>query len=242
MTQPLAEVKADDVLRLFRSVSFRSSLRQAAAFTNSTGYESAFRVARDFYDGSCCVSRVREGTSDSFDTEDRTYEGELADFDFGGQNITRDKWYCFFALHFHPDFTECPEPSLSDIKSSQSDHLEGQMVMRADVRPVIAVAHILDDGRIVTLLYQKRIAGNIEQTKDFWETESNLARREFYDPSDVVSILETSGLFHADSLMLERRYAYRPAMGDYDKLRRFVHTPSRVSVTDVPYQSLHIQV
>jgi len=242
MDKPLAEVGEDDVIRLFRSIQFRRSLKQAATFTKGTGYESAFRVIRDFYLGSYYVSRILEGTTENFATENRTYAGELADFDFGEQTVPFDCCYRFLNLHFHPDITKCPIPSYPDLLTSQTSLEDWEAYERVDVRPIIGVAHVLQDDRIVTLLYQKSIRGDIEQTHAFRELKVNFPKIDFVDPLDVVDYLDASGLFHADILTLEKKHAYRPDEKDYNKLRRFAHTPKRQSIISRQFQAGYIDL
>lgn len=230
MTHPLAEVREDDVIKLFRSMPFRRSLRQAAAFTKRTGYESAFRVARDFYCGLHYVSGILEGTTEDCKVKNRTYTGELSDFDFGEQKVSSDRCYRFLSLHFHPDTTKCPIPSFGDLRTAQTALEDWEAYEQVDVRPIIAVAHVLEDDRILALVYQKTIEGDIEQMHDFQDLDSILSTIDFPDPSYVVACLEKSGLFYADILTLEKKYAYRPNNNDYHKLKRFVHTPRRQSV------------
>lgn len=242
MDKPLAEVGEDDVIRLFRSISFRRSLRQAATFTKDTGYESAFRVTRDFYLGSYYVSRILEGTTENFVTEGRTYAGELADFDFGEQAVPFDRCYRFLSLHFHPDITKCPIPSYPDLLTSQTSLEDWEAYEQVDVRPIIGVAHILENDRIVALLYQKSISGDIEQTQAFQELKHDYSLADFVDPLDIVDCLEMTGLFHADILTLEKRYAYRPDEKDYNKLRCFAHTPKRQSIISRQFNAGYIDL
>lgn len=231
MTEPLTEVREDDVIKLFRGMPFRRSLRQAAAFTKTTGYESAFCVARDFYRRLYYVSGVLEGATDNCKVK-RTYAGELAEYDFGEQNVSSHRCYRFLGLHFHPDTTKCPIPSYGDLGIAQIDLDDWQIPEQVDVRPIIAIAHILEDDQIVSLLYQKSIEADIEQMQDFKELDSDLSAIDFIDPAYVVDCLEESGLFYADILTLEKKCAYRPNNNDYNKLKRFVHTPHRQSLTD----------
>lgn len=238
MTKALAEVKEDDVIKLFQSVPFRRSLRQAATFTKITGYESAFRVARDFYRGFYYVSGVLEGTTENLHAKNRTYAGELADFNFGEQNVSSERCYRFFALHFHPDVTKCPTPSYPDLQTAQTRFEDWEAYEQVDVRPIITVAHILEDDRIIALLYQKSIEGDIEQMQDFQEVVSDLSTIDFIDPAYVVDCLEGSGLFHANILTLEKKHTYRPNDENSAKLRHFAHTPHRRATAD---DSIHQQ-
>lgn len=231
MNKPLAEVKEDDVIKLFRGIPFRRSLRQAAVFTKRTGYESGLLVARDLYSGSCYVSRMCKGTTENFQTEDINYDG-FFDFDFGEQNVSFERYYRFLDLHFHPDITGYPEPSYLDLQLAQEDCDQRSGCEDVDVRPIIAVAHIMKDDRLVALLYQKSVEGDIEQMQDFQELASDLSAINFTDTAYVVDCLQGSGLFRADTLTLEKRYDYRPDKMDYGKLKRFVHTPHRQSLTD----------
>ena len=65
--------------------------------------------------------------------------GELADYDFGEQKVSSDCCYHFLELHFHPDLTDCPEPSLYDLAGTKhQNEFEGM-----DIRPINVVAHIL---------------------------------------------------------------------------------------------------
>jgi len=227
MTQPIAEVGMNDVVRLLRSAAFCDSLRQAAAFTKNTGYESAFEVARDLYHGHYYVSRALVGTTENFKTQNRTYAGELVDFDFGGRDVSFDRCYRFLSLHFHPDVTNCPIPSYPDLLTSQTSLEDWELHEQLDVRPIIAVAHVLDDDNIVALIYQKSIRNDIGQTLDFLELKKHLHEMDFFEPLEVVDYLEATNLFHADVLNLDKRRAYHPEDSNYSKLKRFVHTPRR---------------
>lgn len=229
MLECFAEVTEDDVIRLFQSIPFRRSLRQAAAFTKSTGYESAFCVARDFFRGSCYVSRMLAGTAENIETDNRTYRGELADFDFGEQDVSNKRCYRFFDLHFHPDISNCPVPSYPDLLGAQTS-LEPWDDGQIDVRPIIAVSHILGDDKLVILLYQKVVESDIERTLACQKIKYDLPTVTFIHPQDVVDYLQQSGLFRADILRFEKRYAYRPDRADYSKLKRYVHTPHRGSI------------
>jgi len=243
MTRFFTEVKSDDVTKLFRSMPFRSSLRQAAAFTKRTGYESALCVARDFYLGSCYVSRMLKGTTEGFEINGRTYGGRLADYDFGEQNIHFEHCYRFLGLHFHPDLTECPIPSSRDLMTAQGGTEPWDAYESIDVRPIIAVAHILENNRIVALLYQKSIEGDIEHMQDFQDLNSDLYAIDFPAPPYVVDCLEESGLFYADILTLEKKRHYSPNKKDYAKLKRFTSTPRRRAATgDSIHQSVYMEL
>ena len=235
-----AEVKEEDLIKLLRSMPFHRSLRQAAAFAKTTGYESAFCVARDFYRGSYYVSRMLEGTTESLMNDNRTYRGELTDFDFGEQNISYESCYRFFDLHFHPDKTKCPVPSYPDLRAAQISLDAWDADEQVDVRPIMAVSHILEDDNIIVLLYQKSVEADIERTFAFRTMEHDLATMTFTDPIDVVDYLEQSGLFHADILTLEKRLAYWPNSRDYNRLKRFAHTPRQGIIISQPAKSGHI--
>ena len=231
MNKPLAEVREDDVIKLFRSMPFGKSLRQAAGFTKRTGYESGFLVARDLYSGSRYVSSMCKGTTENFQSEHINHDG-FFDFDFGDQNVSFERCYRFLDLHFHPDITGYPKPSCLDLQLAQEDCDRRSGCEDVDARPIIAVAHVLEDDQIVTLLYQKSIEADIEQMQDFKELDFDLSAIDSIDPGYVVDCLEGSGLFYADILTLEKKCVYRPNDNDYNKLKRFVHTPHRQSLID----------
>jgi len=206
------------------------------------GVQNRLGVARDFYQGFYYVSGVLEGTTENFHVEERTYEGELTDLDFGEQNVSFDCCYRFFDLHFHPDITKCPKPSYPDLRVAQTSLEDWEAYEDMDVRPIITVAHILEDDRIIALLYQKSIGGDMEQMQDFQELASNLSAIDFIDPAYVVDCLEESGLFYADILTLEKKRAYRPNDEDYDKLKRFTHTPRRQDTSKKLHRPVYIDI
>jgi len=226
MSRNFAQVGEDDVIKLFVSMPFRRSLRQAAAYTRDTGYESAFRVARDLYTGCCYVSGILRGKAEDLDVEGRTYEGAFADFDFGNQVISSNRCHRFLALHFHPEVTKWPVPSYSDLLGSQVD-MDLESHQRADIRPIMVIAHTLRNEDIFALLYQSNYGGLLGQVRDLEELECDLNKASISEPSRAVGCLEASGIFSADTLNLEKKYAYRPSKEDYPKLRRYVHTPKR---------------
>jgi len=237
MNKSLVKVREDDVIKIFQGIPFRKSLGQAAAFTKQTGYESGLLVVRDLYSSSYYVSRMRKGTTDGFKAEDIIYDGSF-NFDFGEQNVSFDRCYRFLDLHFHPEITECPEPSCPDLQLAQEDTNPQNECGDVDVRPIVGVAHILEDDMVITLLYQKRVESNIEIEKapTLVKIGDDLSTVDIPDSSYIVDCLEKSKLFYADMLTLEKKHAYRPNDEDCNKLRRFVHTPRRRATTE---NSLH---
>lgn len=227
MYEHFAEVREDDVIKLFRGVPFRTSLRKAANFTKDTGYESTFRVARDFYNGVCHVSGIIKGNTEDTDNESRAYADEFGDFDFDGEIISSDPCHRFVDLHFHPEATRYPVPSYEDLLGSQVYTDDRPLHKQIDIRPVIVVSHVLGNGDVIALLYQKKFANNIRQASGLEELKFALHETVISGPSNAVDCLERSGLFQADILALGKKYAYRPNKDDYYKLRRFVHTPRR---------------
>lgn len=231
MSRKFAKVREDDMIKLFVSIPFRRSLSEDAAFTKNTGYESAFRVARDFYIGRCHVSEILRGRAEDLDVEGRTYEGEFADFDFSTQAISSNRCHRFLDLHFHPGVTKWPVPSYADLLGSQASVDGWEPHWQVDVRPVVVVAHVLENDDIVTLLYQKKYGGYIGQMQRLEELESDLYKAAISEPSRAVDYLEASGIFSADILTLKKKYSYRPPKEDNPKLTRYVHTPKRKRAT-----------
>ena len=236
MSEVFPEIGENDVAKLFRGIAFRRNLRQAAAFTKQTGYESGFRVARDFYRGFYYVRRVVEGTTDRSNTEEQLleqlFEKKFDNFEFDGQNVFSGCCYRFFDLHFHPETTKYPIPSYYDLLTSQSSIENHKTHEQIEVCPIMAVSHILGDDTIITLLYQKKCRGNMGQRIALEELDSDLDKIAVTNPSEAVDYLEESGLFHADMITLQKRCGYSPDKKDYPKLRRFVHTPRRRAIVD----------
>jgi hypothetical protein len=232
MSEVFTEVIEDDVTKLFQSIPFRVSLRQASGFTKRTGYESGFRVVRDLYSGTYYVSRVVEGVTDGFNFEDEVFDTKFDNFEFEGQNIPFDRCYQFLRLHFHPESTKYPIPSYDDLLTSEADIENWKTQERIEVRPIIAISHILNDDTVISLLYQKKCSTKIGQLQALKELDSDLNNIVIANPSEAVGYLEESGLFHADIITLEKRRHYSPNKKDYAKLTLFAHTPVKQTIAD----------
>lgn len=232
MSEVFTEVREDDVTKLFRSMPFRGSLRQAGDFTKQTGYESGFRVVRDFYSGTYYVSGVVEGITDGFNFEDKVFDEKFDNFEFEGQNVPFGRCYQFLRLHFHPEITKYPIPSYDDLLTSEADIENWKTQERIEVCPIIAISHILNDDTIISLLYQKKCSSKIRQLQALKELDSDLNKIVIANPSEAVDYLEQSGLFYADTITLEKRRGYSPDKEDCHKLKRFVRPPRRRAIVD----------
>ncbi len=243
MSDVFTKVREDDVTKLFRSMPFRGSLRQAAAFTKQTGYESGFRVVRDLYCDTYYVSEVVEGITDGFNFEEKVFDGNFDNFEFEGQNVPFDRCYQFLRLHFHPEITKYPVPSYDDLLTCEADIENWKTQERIAVCPIITISHILNDDTIISLLYQKKCRRRIGQLQALKELDSDLNKIVITNPSEAVDYLEESGLFHADTITLEKRRGYRPNDEDYHKLKRFARTPRRQAATsDSIHQPLYMEL
>lgn len=223
MNKGLSEVREDDVIKLFRSIPFRGSLRQAGGFTKQTGHESGFRVVRDLYSGTCYFSKVVKGTTVGFGN----HEDEIDNFEFKGQNVPFKRCHAFLDLHFHPEITKYPVPSYDDLLDSEADIENYKTHERIEVCPIMAISHILNDDTVISLLYQKKFSGEIRQLQTLRELDSDLDKIAITNPSKVVDYLKSSGLFYADILILEKRRHYIPDKEDYPRLKLFANTPRR---------------
>jgi hypothetical protein len=227
MNEALAEVREDDVTKLFRNKAFRRNLKQAAIYTKQTGYESGFHVIRDLYLGSYYVSRVTQGITDSLPTEEDLFEKNFNYCEYNEQNDSSGRCYRFFDLHFHPGATKYPIPSYYDLLTSHSNIENGQKNEQLEVCPVMAVSHVLNDDTIISLLYQKIHRFNTIQLQTLKELNSDLDKIAITNPSEVVDYLKRSGLFRADTLILEKKRHYSPNKEDYSRLKAFTCTPCR---------------
>jgi hypothetical protein len=95
---------------------------------------------------------------------------------------------------------------------------------RIDARPVMAVAHLLDNGNVHALLYQKDISGDFEDIAAFRNVIEDLGSADV-DPPDWARHLEQCGLFRAETLLLTKESGYHTSLKDRTRLRRFVHSP-----------------
>jgi hypothetical protein len=200
-------------------------LREAGEYTDRTGYEAGFEVARDINKG-FILSSVAKGELYSH-TIDTKLEGPEFDRD-----LDILETYPFFRFHFHMDPEEPIYPSEKDLYI-YDDRNE---------RPILGVGQIFRDKDIQIILVQnKRELGKLERAEFFSEYDDVRFNVKCQTNQEVVDFFRKSGLY--DSSVIHYEYdlesgLYLPQFSQND-FEQFSH---EVDLEGMPYKSWEVIV